>query len=183
MIKLFNKIRETEKYYITNFAKMDKNNKKFEDFEYFTIEKENVFFYIQKAALGGFEVTAFKKIDWNTKQQVKYPVQFYNFEELEKIITEMIEKNKKGFLNILSKTNPQKIFHELSTFYNFNNKYQTLEKHLKDIAGFRENEIFKNIERVETKINNEQYHVLEFYNKTGQSFAINIKNIERLIVS
>ena len=51
------------------------------------------------------------------------------------------------------------------------------------IAGYREKEILKNIDKITMNLNNANYLVLEFYNKDGQSFAINTKNIDRLIIS
>lgn len=51
------------------------------------------------------------------------------------------------------------------------------------IAGYREKEILKNIYRITMSLNNANYLVLEFYNKDGQSFAINTKNIDRLVIS
>lgn len=180
---IFLKIKEEENFKVTNFAEMDVNNKHFTDFEYFTIEKNGLFFSINKEYFGGFKVTAYSKIDWNTKQQVTYLKEFYEFDELKTIINNIIEENKKRKLQPLKDTYKQTIHYELKTFVNFNGKYQTLKKHLQDIAGTREKEILHNIDHVEMKQNDGKYYVLEFYNKNGQSFAINTKNIERLIIS
>ena len=79
---IFKKIKENENFKITGFAEMDINNKHFIDYEYFTIEKNNIFFYIQKNYYGPFEVTAYKKINWNKKQQITYPKEFTNLKEL-----------------------------------------------------------------------------------------------------
>ena len=52
-------------------------------------------------------------------------------------MNDIIKENKiKNFLP-LPKTHKQIIYYELLTYYNFNGKYQTLEKHLQDIAGTR----------------------------------------------
>lgn len=181
IFNFINEIKENENIKITYFA--ERKNNKFVDYEYFTIEKENIFFYIQFSLWRGYEVTAYKKIDFNHKQQISYPKNFKSNNELLKIINEIIEENKiRNFLP-LQKTYKQTIYHELLTYYNFNGKYQTLEKHLQDIAGIREKEILKNIDFVEMKQNDGVYLVFEFYSKTGQAFAINANNINRLIIS
>lgn len=189
LFNLLKTIEEDEFAYITRFAEMDKDNKKFKDYEYFLIEKENMFFYIQKTSITDwvnninkkYSVTAYKKIDYNTKQQLSYPIGFENYEELKNIIAEMLEKlpNK----NTLSKTYKQIIHYELKTFYNTSYGKITLLDYLKKIAGYRELEILKNIDKITMNLNNEKYLVLEFFDKKNQSFAINTKNIERLIIS
>lgn len=179
MKNLFDKIKDSELYRITYFAKMENN--KFKDFEYFMLEKCGVFFYIQKAPFGGFEVTTFKKINYNEKQQLFFPVRFYCFEELTNIIDQHIKDSKK--YSPLKGTHIQTIYHELKTFVNYNGKYQTLEKHIKDLAGSRELQILEHLDYVEMKQNDSNYLVLEFYSKTGQAFAINTKNINRLFIS
>lgn len=181
IFNFINEIKEKENIKITSFA--ERKNGKFTDYEYFTIEKENIFFYIQYNNLRGYEVTAYKKIDFNHKQQISYPENFESNNELLTIIDEIIERDKTRNLSPLPKTHKQTIYHELLTYYNFNGKYQTLEKHLKDIAGIREKEILRNIDFVEMKQNDGVYLVLEFYSKTGQAFAINANNINRLIIS
>lgn len=184
MNDLFNyikEIKEEENIKITNFSPIENN--KFVDFEFFTIEKEGLFFYVQKSYFGGYEITTYKKINFNKKQQLFYPVKFYHKNDLFKIIDEQITDYKKRNIKPLKDTHEQTIYYELLTYYNYNGKYQTLFNHLKDIAGFREKEILQNIDFVELKLNNKNYFVLEFTNKTGQSFAINAKNIDRLIIS
>lgn len=186
MNDLFNyikEIKEEKNIRIASFAKMDDKNKEFLDFEYFTIEKEGLFFYIQKSYFGGYEVTTYKKINFNKKQQLFYPVKFYHKDDLLKIIDEHITGYKKRNIKPLKNTHEQIIYHELLTYHHYNGKYQTLFNHLKNIAGFREKEILQNIDFVEMKLNNKNYFVLEFYNRTGQSFAINAKNINSLIVN
>ena len=186
MNDLFNyikEIKEEENIRLTSFAEMDNKNKKFLDFEFFTIEKEGLFFYVQKSYFGGYEVTTYKKINFNKRQQLFYPTKFYNKDDLLKIIDEHITEYKKRNMQPLKNAPEQTIYLELLTYHHYNGKYQTLFNHLKNIAGFREKEILQNIDFVELKLNNKNYFVLEFTNKTGQSFAINTKNIDRLIIS
>ena len=84
IFNFINEIKEEENIKITYFA--ERKNKKFIDYEYFTIEKENIFFYVQFNNFRGYEVTAYKKIDFNHKQQITYPKTFKNNNELLKII-------------------------------------------------------------------------------------------------
>ena len=189
LFELLKLIEEEEFADITNFAKMDEKNEKFIDFEYFTIEKENMFFYIEKTTIadlvnginGKYSVTAFKKIDYNHRQQLSYPKGFETYEELKEIVKNMISefKNKKCLIN----THKQVINYELYKYINTDFGKITIFDYLKKIAGYREKEILKNIDKITMNINNDNYLVFEFYNKNNNSFAINTNNIERLIIS
>ena len=188
LIDILKKIKKEGFAYITNFAEMYKQNKKFKEYEYFTIEKNGLFFYIEKTSMGcfidgiieRFTVTAYKKINYNTKQQLGYPQGFNDYEELKEIIDKISNEPTKS---TLPKTSKQTINLELNTYYNTEYGYITLMNYLCKIAGYREKEILKNIDKITMNLNNANYLVLEFYNKDGQSFAINTKNIDRLIIS
>lgn len=188
LINILQKIKKEGFAYITNFAEMDIQNKKFKEYEYFTIEKNGLFFYIEKTSMGcfldgiieRFTVTTYKKINYNTRQQLSYPQGFNDYEELKEIIEKMSNEPIK---TALPKTCKQTINHELNTYYNTEYGYITLMNYLYKIAGYREKEILKNIDKITMNLNNANYLVFEFYNKDGQSFAINTKNINRLIIS
>lgn len=188
LIDILQKIKKEEFANITNFAEMDIQNKKFKEYEYFTIEKNKLFFYIEKTSMAcfldgiieQFTVTAYKKINYNTKQQLSYPKGFDDYKELKEIIEKMSNETMK---NVLPKTSKQTINFELNTYYNTEYGYITLMNYLYKISGYREKEILKNIDKVTMNLNNANYLVLEFYNKDSQSFAINTKNIDRLIIS
>lgn len=188
LYELLQLIKKDEFANITRFAEMSENNKNFKDYEYFIIEKNNMFFYIQKTTVtdwvngidGTYSITAYKKINYNTKQQLGYPQGFNDYEELKEIIEKMSNEPIK---NALPKTCKQTINFELNTYYNTEYGYITLMNYLYKIAGYREKEILKNIDKITMNLNNANYLVLEFYNKDGQSFAINTKNIDRLIIS
>lgn len=188
LIDILQKIKKEEFADITSFAEMDIQNKKFKEYEYFTIEKNNLFFYIEKTSMGcfidgiikRFTITAYKKINYNTKQQLNYPQGFNDYEELKEIIDKISNEPIK---NALPKTSKQPINFELNTYYNTEYGYITLLNYLYKIAGYREKEILKNIDKITMNLNNANYLVLEFYNKDGQSFGINTKNIDSLIIS
>lgn len=188
LIDILKKIKKEEFANIINFAEMDIQNKKFKEYEYFTIEKNGLFFYIEKTSMGcfldgiieRFTVTTYKKINYNTRQQLSYPQGFNDYEELKEIIEKMSNEPIK---TALPKTCKQTINHELNTYYNTEYGYITLMNYLYKIAGYREKEILKNIDKITMNLNNANYLVFEFYNKDGQSFAINTKNINRLIIS
>lgn len=189
LFELLKIIEEEEFADITNFAKMDEKNEKFIDFEYFTIEKENMFFYIEKATIadlvnrinGKYSVTAYKKIDYNHKQQLSYPKAFETYEELKEIIKNMIKEYKNK--NVLPDTYKQDINWELKQYINTDLGKMTIFQYLKQIAGYREKEILRNIDKMIMNINNKDYLVFEFFDKNNNSFAINAKNIKRLIIS
>ena len=111
MNDLFNyikEIKEEEDIKITYFAPIENNA--FINFEYFTIEKEGLFFYVQKSYFGGYEITTYKKINFNKKQQLFYPVKFYNKDDLLKIINEHITEYKKRNMQPLKDTYQQTIY-------------------------------------------------------------------------
>ena len=189
LFDLLQKIKEEEFANITYFAEMDEKNTKFKDFEYFTIEKENLFFYIEKTSttlwvsgiMEKYSITTYEKINCYKKQQIYYPKGFNTYEELKNIVNEKI----KDFINKnpLPKTNEQTIYYELNQYIETSFGKLTILNYLKQIAGIREKEILKNLDKITMNLNNNKYLVLEFYNKDGQSFAINTKNIDRLIIA
>ncbi len=189
IFELLQTIKDEEFAYITRFARTNKNNQGFEDYSYFLIEKEDAYFYIQEATTtdfinnikGTFTVTPYKKINYNTKQQIDYPIGFNTYQELKNIILQILKQlpSKKP----LKGTYQQVIHHELKTFCDTSYGKITLLEYLKKIAGYRELEILSSIKKITMNLNNEKYLVLEFFNKNNQSFAINAKNIERLIIS
>ena len=189
LFDLLQKIKEEEFANITRFAETNEKNTNFKEYEYFIIEKDNMFFYIEKTTIadwingidGTYSITAYKKIDYNHKQQLSYPKAFETYEELKQIIENMIKEYKNK--NVLSDTYKQDINWELKQYINTDLGKMTIFQYLKQIAGYREKEILKNIDKMTMNINNKDYLVFEFFDKNNNSFAINIKNIDRLIIS
>ena len=189
LFDMLKEIKESEFATITRFAETDEKNTKFKEYEYFIIEKENMFFYIEKTSItdwvngidGTYSITAYKKIDYNHKQQLSYPKAFETYEELKEIIKNMIKELKNT--NVLKNTYKQDINWELKQYINTNLGKMTILQYLKQIAGYREKEILKNIDKMTMNLNNENYLVFEFFDKNNNSFAINTKNIDRLIIS
>ena len=189
LFDMLKEIKESEFATITRFAETDEKNTKFKEYEYFIIEKENMFFYIEKTSItdwvngidGTYSITAYKKIDYNHKQQLSYPKAFETYEELKEIIKNMIKELKNT--NVLKNTYKQDINWELKQYINTNLGKMTILQYLKQIAGYREKEILKNIDKMTMNINNKDYLVFEFFDKNNNSFAINTKNIERFIIS
>lgn len=189
LFDLLQKIRKEEFANITRFAETNEKNTNFKEYEYFIIEKENMFFIVDKTSItdwvneinGTYSVTAYKKIDYNHKQQLSYPKAFETYEELKEIIKNMIKELKNT--NVLKNTYKQDINWELKQYINTNLGKMTILQYLKQIAGYREKEILKNIDKMTMNINNKDYLVFEFFDKNNNSFAINTKNIDRLIIS
>lgn len=189
LFDLLRKIKEEEFANITRFSEINKDNTNFKEFEYITIEKENMFFYIEKTNITDwangidktYSITAYKKIDYNHKQQISYPKAFETYEELKEIIKNMIKELKNK--NVLKNTYKQDINWELKKYVNTNLGKMTIFQYLKQIAGYREKEILKNIDKMTMNLNNEKYLVFEFFDKNNNSFEINAKNIDRLIIT
>lgn len=192
MKNLFNMLKEIEENEfatVSRFAETDEKNTKFKDYEYFIIEKDNMFFYIQTSTItdninGVFEnytITAYKKINYNTKQQLSFPTGFNTFEELKNIINKMLIELK--YKNPLKYTFKQDVNSELKGIIETKFGKMTIFEYLKRIAGNREKEILKNIDKISMNLNNKNYLVIEFFDDKNNSFAINTKNIERLIIS
>lgn len=191
LFDLLQKIKEKEFASITYFAEMDEKNIKFKDFEYFIIEKNNLFFYIEKTSptlwargiMDTYSITTYKKINCYTKQQISYPEGFNTYEDLKNIVNKKITSLIFDHQAVLPKTNEQTIYYELSQYVETSFGKLTILNYLKQIAGIREKEILKNLDKITMNLNNNKYLILEFHNKEGQSFAINTKNIDRLIVA
>lgn len=191
LFDLLQKIREEEFANITYFAEMDEKNTKFKDFEYFTIEKDNLLFYIEKTSptlwasgiMDTYSITTYEKVNCYTKQQISYPKGFNTYEELKSIVNEEIIIFAFNHHLTIPKTNKQNIYYELNQYVKTSFGNITILNYLKKIAGFREKEILKNLDKITMNLNNNKYLILEFHNKEGQSFAINTKNIDRLIVA
>lgn len=189
LFDLLQLIKKEEFANITRFAEMSEDNKRFKDYEYFTIEKNNMFFCIDKTTItdwvnginNTYSITAYKKINYNTKQQLSYPKGFEDYEELKNIIEKM-SKELSG-MKPLPNTYKQDINYELKRIYKTKYGELTLINYLNKIAGYREKEILNNIDKITMNLNNKNYLILEFYDKKNNSFAINANNIDRLIIS
>ena len=93
------------------------------------------------------------------------------------MITYFLDTKSKNFNN-LKDCYEQTIFYELSTIKNG----ITLFEHLKRIAGYREKEILKDLDYIKELQTDNHYHILQFISKSGESFEINCKDWDRLIV-
>ena len=106
LFEILEEIKESEFASVVSFAKMDEKNEKFVDYEYFTIEFDNMYFYIEdsKTSFRGRTITPYIKIDYNHKEQAGYPIEFYTFEDLQKIVLEQTKKREGQKKRIWTKT-------------------------------------------------------------------------------
>lgn len=141
---------------------------------YALVTVNDKFYYIQAEYFGGYTITLYNKISANKKKQAEYPKKFWNYKEMIAYILDT--KNKK--FNNLKDCYEQTIFYELSTIKNG----ITLFEHLKKIAGYREKEILKDLDYIKELQKDVHYHILQFISKSGESFEINCKDWDRLIV-
>ena len=128
------------------------------DFQYLTIEYKNNYYYIQHERFANFEVTGYMKVSPTTKQQATYSTPFKDYNELLAHIE--IEKQ---YIRPLAKTNTQKLY------------LLTLSS-VKNVSGFRENEILKNLDDVYTSQHDKSAHVLTFVSINGDSFDFEVNS-------
>ena len=141
---------------------------------YALVTVNDKFYYMQAEYFGGYTITLYNKISANKKKQADYPKQFWNYSEMIAYILDT--KNKK--FNNLKDCYEQNIFYELLIIKNG----KTLSKYLKEIAGYREKEILNNLDYIREVQDDDNYYILEFISKSGDSFGINCKNWDRLII-
>lgn len=143
----------------------------------------NKFYYIEYNpekfinGMSSLTITLYNKINANVKHQADYPKNIKDIKDIVKYIDNTKNKNIKN----LPDTYNQVIFYELKTIING----KTIEKHLKDVAGYRELDILNNLKYItkENNIDKENYNILKFEDEEGNFFKINTKNnIERLII-
>lgn len=142
----------------------------------------NKFYYIEYNpehfinSMADITITLYNKINANVKHQANYPK---NMKDIKDVI-EYIDKTKDKNIENLPGTYDQVIFYELKTIENG----KTIEKHLKDVAGYRELNILNNLKYItkEDNADKENYNILKFEDEEGNFFKINTKNIERLII-
>lgn len=169
MKNLKNTIEKGKDFYNIIYAK---NN-------YCLINAKNKFYYIEKNQYNynikdDYTITLYNKINANIKHQADYPKGVNNLNDILNYIE--ITKNKK--YNNLKDAPDQVIFYQLNMIIN----KKTMLKHLQDIAGYRENYILKNLDRIEEIQDDDAYNILKFIDIDGNFFQINIKNINRLII-
>lgn len=144
---------------------------------YALLNVNNKFYYVQVNDYNydikeACYIVLYNKISPYKKRQADYPKGVDNLQDILNYIT--ITKNG-TFDNIGPE---QTIFFELATIING----KTILKHLKDIAGYRENYILSNLDRIEKEESTEEYCILTFFDKNDNYFKINTKNVDRLII-
>lgn len=160
-------------YKITNTATI-KNNK-FVDYQYFTFETNNRFFYMEYNGnhflydLTPISITAYLKIDWNHKQQLFYSRNVRSFEDIEKTIEEAMQHFKP-----LKNTSKQRIYYDFSTYINTEYGRMTKFEYLKKQAGFREKQVLNDIKHVEHLQNDDSYNVVCLTNSTNENIIIEL---------
>ena len=147
---------------------------------YCLLNKNDKFYYIQENKFNydlidyDYTITIYNKINPYEKRQADYPKGINNLNDILNYIT--ITKDK--HFNNLKDTYNQRIFFDLYTII----ENKTILQHLKDIKGYREDYILKNLDRIEEVEDREKYHVLKFIDKEENYFLLNTKDHKRLIV-
>lgn len=173
IIDLLKNMKKIKNTYVLYFSEL--KNEKFTDYEYFSIERNNFIYYIQKE-LNIFEeitITAYKKLDFNKKIQIRYPKKIESLEDCLSYIKDTEESYYNGL-----KTNVQNIsFDFLRTKENGEIDYKNIFDRLN--LGYREKDILKNKKTFEMLQNDGTYKVYRIYDNKNNyfDFEINSKKI------
>ena len=174
IMKYFEKLTNT---YIVNFAEI--KNENFTNYEYFTIERKNYLFYIEKNTFSSWTlapvtITAYKKIDFWHKIQCDFPKGVYSMSELLSYISKNIKRESKPLKNVHIQRNLDFEKYKAINETNYKNIFERLD------LGYREKNILQNIERVEMEQNDGTYLVYKIIDKSENYFKIE-KNSERIV--
>lgn len=177
------KIEELKKYfeslkntYIVNIA--ENKNGVFKEYKYFTIERNNYYYYIEfnnnfvNNTFLKITITAYKKIAFNRKCQIRFPQVIYNLKDC---LNYMKETEKKNF--------SLKDVYNQSVSFDFDKYKKINEKEYKNIferinLGYREKEILKNIKTAEIIQNDGIYKVYKIIDYKNNYFEIDVKHLK-----
>lgn len=177
------KIEELKKYfeslkktYIVNIA--ENKNGVFKGYKYFTIERNNFYYYIEfndnfvNDRFLNITITAYKKITFNKKRQIRYPKIIYSL---------------KDCLNYIKETEKKDYFlkdaYNQSVTFDFDKYKEINEKEYKNIferinPGYREKEILKNIKTAEMIQNDGIYKIYKIIDNKNNYFEIDVKRLK-----
>ena len=160
-------------YKITNTATIKDN--KFVDFQYFTFEANNRFFYMEYSDshflydLTPISITTYLKVDWNNKQQLTYPHSVYSFDDILKVVDESI-----NYYKPLKNTFKQRIHYDFSVYIDTEYGKITKFEYLRKQAGFREKQVLNDIKHVEHLQNDGSYNVVCLTNSNSESVLVEL---------
>ena len=167
--KYFESLKNT---YIVNIA--ENKNGVFKEYKYFTIERNNFYYYIDfnnnfvNDTFLNITITAYKKIAFNKKRQIRYPQTIYSLKDC---LTYIKETEKKDYF--------LKDVYNQSVSFDFDKYKKTNEKEYKNIferisLGYREKEILKNIKTAEIIQNDGIYKVYKIIDNKNNYFEIEV---------
>jgi len=177
------KIEKLKKYfeglkntYIVNIA--ENKNGNFKDYKYFTIERNGFYYYLEYNTnfVNDFyykiTITAYKKIDFNKKIQIRYPAVIQNLKEC---LAYMNETEKKVFF--LKDVYIQSVSFDFEKYKKTNEiEYRNIFERLQ--LGYREKEILKNIKTAEIIQNDGVYKVYKIFDNKNNYFEIEINQLK-----
>lgn len=173
--ELVKNFESMEDVYITDIAEI--KDGVFKDFKYFTIEHNGYYYYIEEKSefWRGISITAYKKIDFNTRCQIRFPIE--NIENLDQCLNYMLETEILKLTNLFG--NKQRIS------FDFVKSKKPEEKEYKTIfekidLGYREKDILKNIDHVELIQNDGTYKVYKICDFKNNYFEIEV-NSKRIV--
>lgn len=177
------KIEKLKKYfeglkntYIVNIA--ENKNGNFKDYKYFTIERNGYYYYLEYNTnfvndfFGKITITAYKKINFNKKRQIRYPAIIKNLKECLAYIS---ETEKKAFC--LKDVYVQSVSFDFEKCKKINEtEYKNIFERLQ--LGYREKEILKNIKTAEIIQNDGVYKVYKIFDNKNNYFVIEVNQLK-----
>ena len=169
LIEIMKQIETKEGAIITKHAEIENDN--FKSYQYFIFEYNNNYYYMQSDKYSYPTITAYRKIDYNHKQQKAYQREVRSIEDIEKYIED--SEKYRGLKGL-----PIQIIH-----YDFNaiNEFDGIHRttyidYLRFFSGYREKEVIKQAKHIRQITNNRFYEVVEIISDNGESIEIDLKS-------
>lgn len=158
---------------VLSYPRVDDNGL-FGDFKYVHFEKDGVVYYCD-SSYWDFTITAYKKLDAFNVIQCEYPKVVYSLDDIIRFISSKSAK----MLRPLSKVCKHGLFD--SDMNRVIEGKTALWRLKNEIAGYREKDVLKNLDRVELIQNTKDYRVLRFVHKDGEHFFDYECNTRRIV--
>lgn len=167
--KLLKYFKGLENTYILEMAENKNNN--FKDFKYFTIERKNKIYYIEKRN-HKTTITAYLKLNYNEKIQLNCPREINSLKDALNYIKDNKNKNKP-----LYGVHVQKIHFDFIAYKKMNEiEYKNVFERLN--LGYREKAIIKDIKTIEAIQNDGLYKVYRIHDTQNNYFDIEINSLK-----
>lgn len=167
--KLFKYFKGLKNTYVLEMA--ENKNDKFKDFKYFTIERKNKIYYIEKGSWKT-TITVYLKLNYNEKIQANYPKEIHSLKDA--LIYIKLNENK---CKPLHGVHVQKIHFDFIAYKKMNEKeYKNVFERLE--LGYREKAILEDIKTIEAIQNDGFYKVYRIHDTQNNYFDVEINRLK-----